>query len=136
MSYGSRLIHPSLFFHLAHFDDGEKSMSKPYGFALLAGIDRYPLKVTKSMSAKKVDRRSRVKPFLRAVNYSHLMPTRYTLDAEVKNASVEVLRDPIKKKDALKSIRKVFLDKYSSYRISFFRYKTGKDKWFFQKLRY
>ena len=33
--------------------------------ALVAGIDRYPRKVTKKMSKKKIQKRSKVKPFLK-----------------------------------------------------------------------
>lgn len=57
-----------------NFDDGTPERKYPH--AVLAGIDRYPLKVTKSMSKKKVARRSRIKPFVKALNYNHIMPTR------------------------------------------------------------
>lgn len=57
-------------------DDG--SNDRPYGHALVAGIERYPLKVTKKMGKKKVAKRTRVKSFLKVLNYNHLMPTRYT----------------------------------------------------------
>lgn len=55
-------------------DDG--SNDRPYGHALVAGINKYPLKITRKMSKKKVAKRTRVKPFLKVVNYNHLMPTR------------------------------------------------------------
>ena len=55
-------------------DDG--SNDRPYGHALVAGINRYPLKITRKMSKKKVLKRTRVKPFLKVLNYNHLMPTR------------------------------------------------------------
>ena len=56
-------------------DDG--SNDRPYGHALVAGIDRYPLKITKKMGKKRVAKRTRVKTFLKVLNYNHLMPTRY-----------------------------------------------------------
>ena len=56
-------------------DDGTEDRKYPH--AILAGIDRYPLKVNKRMSKKKIARRSRIKPFVKAVNYNHVMPTRY-----------------------------------------------------------
>ena len=43
----------------------------------VAGIDRYPRKITKSMDEKKIAKRSLMKPFIKYVNYTHLMPTRY-----------------------------------------------------------
>ena len=57
-----------------NYDEG--SNDRPYGHALVAGVDRYPLKITKNMGKKKVTKRSKVKPFLRVINYNHLMPTR------------------------------------------------------------
>lgn len=57
-----------------NFDDGTDA--RPYGHAVVAGVDKYPLKITKSMSKKKVAKRSKVKPFVKVVNYNHLMPTR------------------------------------------------------------
>jgi len=44
-------------------DEGTKEHGFPYVVA--AGIERYPLKVTKGMGAKKLARRSRVKPFIK-----------------------------------------------------------------------
>ena len=35
------------------------------------------------MGKKKVQKRSKVKPFVKCVNYNHLMPTRYQLPAEI-----------------------------------------------------
>ncbi len=43
----------------------EGTTDKPFGHALVAGIDRYPRLVTKRMSKKKVKQRSKVKPFLK-----------------------------------------------------------------------
>ena len=39
------------------------------------------------MSAKKFDRKCRMKPFVKYVNYNHLMPTRFVMkdDLEFKN---------------------------------------------------
>lgn len=48
---------------LKQLDDGTKE--RPYPHAIVAGIERYPLKVTKSMGAKKLAKRSKVKPFIK-----------------------------------------------------------------------
>merc|ERR1711879_654881 len=106
-------------------DDG--TTDKPFGHALVAGIDRYPRKVTKRMAKKKIKMRSKIKPFLKVVNY-HLMPTRYSVDLSFDKANLnkEVLKDPMKKKKARNMVRTKFEE----------RYKTGKNKWFFQKLRF
>ena len=43
----------------------EGTSDKPFGHALVAGLDRYPRVVTKRMSKKKLKMRSKVKPFLK-----------------------------------------------------------------------
>eukprot|EP00088_Acartia_fossae_P070351 TRINITY_DN93_c0_g1_i1.p1 TRINITY_DN93_c0_g1~~TRINITY_DN93_c0_g1_i1.p1 ORF type:complete len:137 (+),score=48.92 TRINITY_DN93_c0_g1_i1:40-450(+) len=106
----------------------EGSTDKPFPHALVAGIDRYPRKVTKRMSKKKVQKRSKIKPFLKVVNYNHMMPTRYLVDIpfDKSNLNKEVLKDPKKKKTARSMVRTKFEEKY----------KSGKSRWFFQKLRF
>jgi large subunit ribosomal protein L27e len=44
-------------------DEGTKA--RPYPHAIVAGVDSYPRKVTKRMGAKKLAKRSKVKPFLK-----------------------------------------------------------------------
>merc|ERR1712032_1477429 len=68
------------------FDDGSKI--RPFGHCLVAGIDRAPMKVTKRMSKKKIAKRIRIKPFVKYVNYNHMMPTRYQIPAEVDPKSL------------------------------------------------
>merc|ERR1712198_581391 len=80
-------------------DDG--TQERPYEHALVTGIDRYPRKVTKSMSKKKVAKRSKLKPFVRIVNLKHVMPTRYTasdIAFDKANINKETLKDPAKRK--------------------------------------
>ena len=48
---------------IKQLDEGTKE--RPYPHAIVAGIERYPLKVTKRMGTKKVARRSKVKPFIK-----------------------------------------------------------------------
>ena len=57
-----------------NYDEG--SQDKQYGHALVAGIGKYPLKITKPMGKKRVAKRSRIKSFVKVYNYNHLMPTR------------------------------------------------------------
>ena len=45
----------------------------------VAGIDRYPRKVVKAMGKAKLEKRSKIKPFLKVVNFNHIMPTRSVL---------------------------------------------------------
>merc|ERR1712080_283890 len=84
-----------------NFDEGTEERKYPH--AVLAGIDRYPLKVTKSMSKKKIAQRSRIKPFVKAVNYNHIMPTRYVLkDVALKSALAPNALDKGKRKETRK----------------------------------
>ncbi|KAJ3299165.1 60S ribosomal protein L27A [Borealophlyctis nickersoniae] len=108
-----------------NFDEGTKE--RPYPHAVVVGIERYPLKVTKGMGAKRVAKRSRVKPFIKVVNYNHLMPTRYNLDIDLKSVvSQETFKEPSQRITARKSVKKLFEERYNS----------GKNRWFFQKLRF
>ncbi|KAJ2849322.1 60S ribosomal protein L27B [Coemansia brasiliensis] len=109
-----------------NFDEG--TAERPYPHAIVAGIERYPLKVTRAMSNKKVAARSRVKPFIKVVNYAHLMPTRYSLELEdIKTAvTADTLQEPSQRTAAKKAVR-ASLEK---------RYMAGKNKWFFTKLRF
>ncbi|KAJ6967457.1 60S ribosomal protein L27-like [Populus alba x Populus x berolinensis] len=106
-----------------HFDDGTRD--RPYGHCLVAGIKKYPSKVIKKDSTKKTAKKSRVKCFIKLVNYQHLMPTRYTLDVDLKDAvTAESLTTKDKKVTACKDTKAKFEE----------RFKTGKNRWFFTKL--
>lgn len=69
---------------------------------MVAGIERNPLRVTRGMSQKKIERRSKVKAFVKTVNYNHIMPTRYTVAADfdlksvaaAENAASDEKKDP------------------------------------------
>ncbi|KAF6144898.1 hypothetical protein GIB67_036601 [Kingdonia uniflora] len=107
------------------FDEGTRD--RPYGHCLVAGISKYPKKVIRKDSAKKTAKKSRVKAFVKLVNYNHIMPTRYTLDVDLKDAvNVESLVSKDKKVTAAKAIKAKFEE----------RFKTGKNRWFFSKLRF
>ena len=107
------------------YDEG--TSERQYGHALVAGIDRYPRKVTKRMSQEKLKKRSKIKPFLKVLNYNHLMPTRYSVqDVTVDKVSPKDLKDPMIKKKYRFQTRVKFEEKF----------KSGKNKWFFQKLRF
>ncbi len=54
----------------------EGGNGRKYGHVVVIGIDRAPLKVTKTMGPKKIAKRSKVKVFIKAVNHNHVMPTR------------------------------------------------------------
>jgi len=107
-------------------DDGSKL--RPYPHAIVAGIDRYPQRVTRRMGKVRLSKRSRVKPFIKVVNYSHLFPTRYALEMEGLKGIVttETFDEPSQREEARKILKKVFED----------RYIAGKNRWFFNPLRF
>ena len=79
--------------------------------------------------------RRQVKPFIKVVNYTHLMPTRYALEVELKSIVTTDLvngssANPTARQNARKEVKKMFEEKYNN------SLKTGKNKWFFQKLRF
>ena len=96
------------------FDDGSKHRS--FGHCLVAGVERAPLKVTKSMSKKKITKRTRVKPFVKYVNYNHIMPTRYQVPAEVDVKSFvtdQQMDSPDGRTEAKKFVKKVIQEKFA-----------------------
>ncbi|KIK06297.1 hypothetical protein K443DRAFT_674575 [Laccaria amethystina LaAM-08-1] len=111
---------------IKQLDEGSKE--HPFPHAIVAGIERYPRKVTRRMGQKKLAHRSKVKPFIKAVNYSHLFPTRYALELEGLKGSVTVdtFKEPSQREDAKKAVKKWFEERYTA----------GKNKWFFQPLRF
>lgn len=112
---------------LKNNDDGNNA-DKLYGHALVAGIDRYPRPITRAMSKKKKRNRSKIKPFVKNINYNHLMPTRYNVEMVIDKSitTKETVKDPSKRRRARNMIKKLFEE----------RYKTGKNRWFFSKLRF
>ncbi|KAK9810065.1 hypothetical protein WJX72_004189 [[Myrmecia] bisecta] len=108
-----------------NFDDG--TSSRPYGHAIVVGLSKEPRKVTKNRSAKVQARRSSIKTFIKVANYQHLMPTRYTLDVDLKSlVNTEVVENSTKRTEARKEAKKLMEEKF----------KTGKNRWFFTKLRF
>ncbi|XP_015756569.1 PREDICTED: 60S ribosomal protein L27-like [Acropora digitifera] len=109
-----------------NYDDG--SADKQYGHALVVGISRYPLRVVKGMSEKKIAKRSKIRTFVKVYNYNHLMPTRYSVDVNLDKSviSKDSIKDPALRRKA-KDEAKAKLEE---------RYKSGKNRWFFQKLRF
>jgi large subunit ribosomal protein L27e len=106
-------------------DTGNKS--HPYGHAIVAGIERYPSKITRRMSKSRQEKRSKIKPFVKVVNYNHLMPTRYTLELEGLKGAVtsDTFKEVSQREDAKKTVKKTLEERYTS----------GKNRWFFTPLR-
>jgi len=107
-------------------DQGTKQ--HPFSYALVAGIERYPSKVTRRMGKKRVEKRSKVKPFIKMINYNHIMPTRYTLELEGLKSVIsnDTFKEVSQREDAKKNVKRALEERYLS----------GKNRWFFTPLRF
>jgi large subunit ribosomal protein L27e len=64
---------------------------------------------------------------MKVINYTHLMPTRYSLDVELKSVvTLDTFKEPTQRIATRKAVKKVLEDRFNS----------GKNKWFFSKLRF
>ncbi len=63
----------------------------------------------------------------KVVNYSHLFPTRYSVELEGLKGilSAESFKEVSQREDSKKQVKKLLEERYSN----------GKNKWFFQPLR-
>ena len=121
------------------YDDGSKE--RRFSHCLVAGVEKAPLFVTKKMHEKKQERRTRVKAFVKYINYQHMMPTRYvapsdfdlkTLVTDDKMATLE------SRKGLKKELRNYFTGKYTGQGTAKKTEKTVSvhSKFLFSKLRF
>eukprot|EP00286_Rhodomonas_abbreviata_P011015 CAMPEP_0181326744 /NCGR_PEP_ID=MMETSP1101-20121128/21684_1 /TAXON_ID=46948 /ORGANISM="Rhodomonas abbreviata, Strain Caron Lab Isolate" /LENGTH=142 /DNA_ID=CAMNT_0023435263 /DNA_START=24 /DNA_END=452 /DNA_ORIENTATION=+ len=113
----------------------EGNDSKKFGHALVAGIDRYPRKVVRAMGKAKVEKRTKIKPFVKVINFNHMMPTRYSCDIELKKVVDETSIDEANICATRKSVKKIFEEKYRNQSAKQDRKSAGAS-YFFTKLRF
>lgn len=114
-------------------EDGTNDRKFPH--AVVAGIDRYPRKITKAMDAKKVAKRSIMKPFVKHVNLTHVMPTRYQCDFDLKKIVDEGLKGG-PEGEMRKAVRAVFAEKYQAQATAKSSKKATGTAYFYKKLRF
>jgi large subunit ribosomal protein L27e len=103
---------------------------------IVAGIDRYPRKVVRAMGKAKLEKRSKVKPFIKVVNFNHIMPTRYTVDFDLKKMVDESALDADANRiETKKQLKKLFEDKYKTQTAKSDKKAVG-VQYFFNKLRF
>ncbi|CAH2450111.1 Ribosomal 60S subunit protein L27B [Komagataella phaffii CBS 7435] len=104
----------------------EGSKTHPFPHAIVAGIEKYPAKVNSDMDSKTIAKNLKVKTFVKAINYNHIMPTRYTFDVEAFKSVVtpETIAEPSQREEAKNVVKEAFEE----------RHQAGKNKWFFSKL--
>ena len=110
---------------------------------LIAGIQKYPQNTSRKLKENKMEKKCRLKIFLKEINTNHVLPTRFFIDLSkiAKDVVEEKIEDYIEfvnnNRNNRKKIRKekivftsfmrnVFLDQFFS----------GKQKWFFKKLKF
>ena len=118
---------------------------------VVVGIDRYPRKVTRKMGAKKIEKRSKIKPFVKCINYNHLLPTRYQVDIDVKKVSLtdketketeeitldeEAINDPSKRMLARKAFKALLEKEYFVQDKRKSAKATEGVQYFYKKLRF
>lgn len=120
------------------YDEG--TSERRFGHAIVAGLDRYPRKITKGMSQKKIEKRTLMKPFIKAINYAHLMPTRYQCDFDLKKLTEDALKDKegLKASGELrKQVRAVFKKRYHDQATDKLSEKKAMGlNYFYTKLRF
>ena len=120
------------------YEEGNAEGRK-FAHALVAGIDRYPRRVTKSMKSNpgRIKKRTTIKPFVKHVNFNHLMPTRYQLnDMDLKKVIDENKVNEGGSKEINTAVKKVFEDRYRDQTSSKSAKNRDGAKYFFKKLRF
>mmetsp|Transcript_48396 Transcript_48396/g.96855 ORF Transcript_48396/g.96855 Transcript_48396/m.96855 type:complete len:95 (+) Transcript_48396:246-530(+) len=94
------------------------------------------------MSKGKIVKRSRLQTFIKKINKNHIFPTRYVFDLEKKNKEVidkkideffQKKNRMVKKGESKKRDNSIFFPLDNIFMEKNF---SGKNKWFFNKLRF
>ena len=78
------------------------------------------------MSKTRQAKCSKIKPFIKIVNYNHIMPTRYNLELEGLKGAVsnDTFKETSQREEAKKAVKKTLEERYTS----------GRNRWFFTSL--
>lgn len=88
------------------------------------------------MGKKKVEKRNKIKPFVKIINFNHLMPTRYSVDIELKKAVDESSLAEDKRIETRKAVKKIFEERYKGQGKKESEKKAAGTQYFFNKLRF
>merc|ERR1712083_278382 len=113
------------------YDEGSDHL--PFPHCLIVGIRKYPKKVTKRMSKRKICLRSRVRTFIQWINYRHIMPTRYTVSDLDLRAIIkpEKIPNPLKRRSIKRKVERIVQHRYIERKRN-----TSGLVFFFKKLRF
>ncbi|MES1920236.1 hypothetical protein MHBO_001927 [Bonamia ostreae] len=113
------------------FDEG--TTERPFPHCLVAGIERYPRKVTKGMKREDILKKSKVKAFFRYVNVSHVIITRYNVDINLSELTSYDFSDPSARADNRKRIGDLLTKRYLTASAKDKKVSDGND-FLFKKL--
>merc|ERR1712127_330596 len=118
-------------------DEGKKK--RKFGHALVVGIERTARKIASGMSKKKITKRASIKPFVKYVNNTHLLATRFIVkddkDFDFRSQiTEEQLENPQTRKEMLKSVKAKMQQRYLNPEGAGERQSTA--DFFFSKLRF
>ena len=89
------------------------------------------------MNKRKIEKRSKMKPFIKHVNFNHLMPTRYQVDLDVKKLiDEESMKDKTKLDEAKKTFKKMLEARYLNQAAAKSDKTIVGGTYFFKKLRF
>jgi len=87
------------------------------------------------MGKAKLEKRTKIKPFVKVLNFNHMMPTRYSVDIELKKVVDENSIAQANIKDTRKTVKTLFQEKYRNQSAKSDRKSAGVS-YFFNKLRF
>ena len=87
------------------------------------------------MGKAKLEKRSKIKPFVKLVNFNHIMPTRYTVEFDFKKSVDEGSLGKDARVDSRKAVKKIFEEKYKN-QSGLSEKKASGAQFFFKKLRF
>ena len=104
---------------------------------VILGIKNLPKKMIQKRNGKTRERKINIKIFFKALNKSHILPTRYFVDlsSEQQKLISNVSNDFFEVKDQ-KNFQNEFKDTWKINNIFIDKYFSGKNKWFFKKLNF
>lgn len=134
----------------------EPTRDRNHSHVLVCGMSNVPRKVTKDMSEKKIEKRVKVKTFVKYYNVNHLFPTRIRYEddevnykavlksfdemTKVKKDEKDAKRDPLNNEDCKRELKTKFKnvleEKYKKLDLNSTDDKTTKVKFLFKKLRF
>jgi len=101
---------------------------------LVAGIARNLIQAKRSFGKKKFIKKTGVKTFVKYVNQSHVLPTRFVVS---EFDFTEVKDESFKTQETREALRKSIRDKFTeAYRNPKQGEKSGHTKFFFTRLRF